>query len=59
MLLSQGVAAKTISERLGHSGIAITMDLYSHLMPGVQKEAAAKLDSLLGSATNGASVEKC
>lgn len=59
MLLSQGVHAKTISERLGHSGIAITMDLYSHLMPGVQKEAAAKLDSLLGSATNGASVEKC
>ncbi len=59
MLLSQGVHAKTISDRLGHSGIAITMDLYSHLLPGVGREAATKLDNLLGSAVRAAAAEKC
>jgi hypothetical protein len=33
------VHPKIVSERLGHSTIAITMDLYSHLMPTLQKEA--------------------
>ena len=40
LLLSQGTHTKIVSERLGHSTIAITADLYSHLLPGIQEEAA-------------------
>ena len=37
-----------VSETLGHSSIAITLDLYSHVTPTMQREAAAVLDSVLG-----------
>lgn len=47
LLLRQGINAKIVSERLGHSKIGITMDLYSHVMPDMQREAAASLDRLL------------
>jgi integrase len=47
LLIQQGIHPKVISERLGHTTIAITMDLYSHVMPNMQKEAVQKLDSLL------------
>jgi len=47
LLLKAGVPAKVVSERLGHSQISITMDLYSHVMPGMQKDAVKKLDDLL------------
>ncbi len=46
-LLKMGVHPKVAQERLGHSSIAITMDLYSHLLKGVQKEAANKIDQAL------------
>ena len=36
-----------MSERLGHSNIAITMDTYSHVLPGLQEEAALALDERL------------
>jgi integrase len=49
LLLGQGVHAKIVSEMLGHSNIAITMDLYSHVTPTMQKEAARALDVLLRS----------
>ena len=39
-------------ERLGHSSIAITMDVYSHLMPNMQGEAAAAVDDMLRAAIN-------
>jgi len=38
-LLARGVHAKVVSERLGHSNIAITMDTYSHVLPGLQEDA--------------------
>ena len=47
LLLKAGVSPKVVSERLGHSSIAITMDVYSHVMPGMQREAANKIDELL------------
>jgi integrase len=47
LMLQQGVHVKVISERLGHSGIGITMDTYGHLMLGLQAEAAASLDRLV------------
>ena len=46
-LLMAGVHAKIVSERLGHSTISITMDTYSHVLPGLQDEAVAKLDQWL------------
>ena len=42
LLLSQGIHPKIVSERLGHSSIAITMDLYSHVLPTVQGEAVSQ-----------------
>ncbi|MEE8530661.1 MAG: site-specific integrase [Hyphomicrobium sp.] len=46
-LLRQGVHPKIVSERLGHSTIAITLDTYSHVLPGMQEDAAAKIDAAL------------
>ena len=40
----RGVPGKIIQERLGHSNLAITMDLYTHTPEGMQQEAAAALD---------------
>jgi integrase len=48
VLLAQGVHPKVVQERLGHSTISITMDTYSHVLPGLQEEAACKLDSAFG-----------
>jgi integrase len=47
LLMGQGIHPKIVSEMLGHSNIAITMDLYSHVTPTMQKEAARALDVLL------------
>jgi integrase len=47
MLLAEGAHVKVISERLGHSSIGITMDLYSHVTPTLQRDAAEKLDTAL------------
>ena len=44
MLLAQGVHAKVISERLGHSNIKTTIDIYSHILPDMQEEAANQVD---------------
>ena len=49
LLLKQGVHPKVVSERLGHAGIAITMDLYSHVVPGMQKAAALGFDNAIKS----------
>ena len=38
---------KKIKERLGHSSIAITLDTYSHVAPGLQETAAARFDDVL------------
>jgi hypothetical protein len=47
LLLRQGVHPKIVSERLGHASIAITLDIYSHVLPGLQAAAAAGLDALV------------
>ncbi len=48
-MLGRGVHPKVVSEMLGHSSIAITLDLYSHIIPTMQRAAAAAatLDSVL------------
>jgi integrase len=52
-LLASGVHPKIASERLGHSKVGITLDLYSHVMPGMQEDAVAKLDAALKAAMAG------
>ena len=53
-LLSAGVHPKVAQERLGHSTITTTLDLYSHVTETMQGDAAAKLDTAFRSAINGA-----
>lgn len=46
LLLRRGVHPKVVSERLGHSIVSITLDIYSHVLPGLQQEATHTLDIL-------------
>ena len=45
-MLTAGVHPKVVSERLGHANIGITLDIYSHVLPGMQEAAAEKFDSI-------------
>ncbi|WP_219835363.1 site-specific integrase [Paenibacillus sp. R14(2021)] len=47
LLINKGVHAKLISERLGHSNISTTMNVYGHALQSADKDAANKLDSLV------------
>jgi integrase len=47
-MIAAGVNAKALSCFMGHSSIKVTFDLYGHLMPGTEAEAAALLDRFLG-----------
>lgn len=47
LLLKAGVHPKIVQERLGHSSIAVTLDTYSHVSPGMQHQAAEILDAVL------------
>jgi len=48
-LLNKGVHPKVVQDLLGHSTIAITLDTYSHVMPGLAKEASSLMSSLVPS----------
>jgi len=45
--LSAGVSAKVVSEMLGHASVAFTLDVYAHVLPHMQDQAAAKVEALL------------
>lgn len=47
LLLTAGENPKIVSERLGHASITLTLDTYSHVLPNMQQQAAAKLEGLL------------
>jgi integrase len=49
LFLGMGIHPKVVQEMLGHSQIGIMMDIYSHMMPTLQREAATRLDALLQS----------
>jgi integrase len=51
-MLAANVHPKIVSERLGHSKIGITLDLYSHVLPNLQADAAAIVDGALRAAVN-------
>jgi integrase len=48
-MLKVGTHPKIVQERLGHSSIAITLDTYSHVAPGLQGVAVESFDNLLNS----------
>ncbi len=44
LLLTQGIHPKIVQERLGHANISVTVDIYSHVLPTLQQDAADRLD---------------
>lgn len=46
-LLKQGINIKVVSERLGHANIATTLEIYAHVLPSMQEEAASAIDTAL------------
>jgi integrase len=46
-MIAAGVGAKHLQTYLGHSSITTTLDIYGHLMPGSEEEAAGLLDAYL------------
>jgi integrase len=50
LALEAGVNPKVVQERLGHSSITLTLDTYSHAVPTLGRDAAARGDALVGSA---------
>jgi len=47
LALSAGVPPKVVAEQLGHASAAFTLDVYSHLLPHMQSEAAERVEALL------------
>jgi integrase len=47
LMLKAGVHPKIVSERLGHAKVSITLDIYSHILPGLQEAAAESFDKML------------
>ena len=48
LLLAKGVHPRVVMEMLGHSTIALTMNVYSHVIPELQREAADKMEAVFG-----------
>ena len=46
-MLKAGVNPKVVSGRLGHANVGIMLDIYSHVLPGLQEAAAEKFDRIL------------
>jgi len=47
LLLERGINPKVVSELLGHSHVAVTLGIYSHVMPHMQEQAATAMDAAL------------
>ena len=47
LLLKAGEHIKVVSERLGHSAVWITLEIYVHVLPGMQRDAANRMENLL------------
>ena len=47
LLLAEGVHIKVVSERLGHSTISLTMDIYAHVLPAMDRDAAEAIGRVL------------
>jgi site-specific recombinase XerD len=51
-MLAQGIHPKIVQERLGHSTISVTVDLYGHVLKGMQEDAIERVDAVLQAALN-------
>jgi integrase len=58
LMLLQGVNPKIVSEALGHASVAFTLDVYSHIIEGMQSEAMSLLDNVLPAGINGTAKNK-
>ena len=47
LLIKEGVPVKVVSERLGHASVAFTMQVYQHVLPGMQADAAATFGEIV------------
>ena len=52
LLLLEGIHPKIVQERLGHSSIKMTLDTYSHLLPGMQEGAVKALQGIFCETTS-------
>ena len=48
LLLAQGVSPRVVMETLGHSQVSLTLNTYSHVLPALQRDAADKMNAILG-----------
>jgi integrase len=46
LLLAQGVNPRVVMETLGHSQVSLTLNTYSHVLPALQRDAAARMDAV-------------
>jgi integrase len=53
LALTVGISPKVVSEQLGHTSAAFTLDVYSHVLPHMQDDAAAKVEAALMGSTSG------
>jgi integrase len=58
LLLANGEHPKVVSERLGHASVTLTLDTYSHVLPGMQEQATERLDAPLTGARPAVEVAK-
>jgi integrase len=49
LALAAGVHPKVVSERLGHATVSLTLDVYSHVIPSLEEEAASRIAALVTS----------
>ncbi|NQU29430.1 MAG: site-specific integrase, partial [Anaerolineae bacterium] len=47
LMLNNGVSVLAVSKRLGHAQPSITLDVYGHLIPGVQEKVASIMDEII------------
>jgi integrase len=47
VLLAHGVNPRVVMETLGHSQVSLTLNTYSHVLPTLQRDAAARMDNIL------------
>ena len=48
ILLRDRENVKVVSERLGHASVTVTLGIYAHVMPGDQRQAAARFAAIVG-----------
>jgi integrase len=52
LMVQDGVHPKVVQEMLGHRSISVTLDIYSHMAPTLQREAPDRIDAMFGRRSN-------